>query len=102
VLNVDKPTEFLKYELNVPKVMVQNDNLSGGKDLISDIKEKVFQMEDVDPDTFVSMAKVLEAEGKVFEKNADGSFKVPKFELNLILKIKRKHLKFEKTKFKDI
>jgi len=68
-----------------------------------DVSEKVFEMEDVDPDDFQTKAKILEAEqGKVFEKNADGTFKVPKFELNLILKVKRKHLIFEGVKFKDL
>lgn len=48
------------------------------------------------------MAKALEAEGQVFKKDADGNFIVPIFELNLTLKIKRKHLLFEEVKFKDL
>lgn len=42
-----------------------------------------------------------EAAGKPVEKDAEGNQKIPKFELNLVLKIKRKHLEMKETKFQD-
>lgn len=85
----------------MPKIDLKNDNEEGAKVLISDIKEKSFEMEDIDPDMFVSAAKSLEAEGIVFKKDADGNIIAPKFELNLILKIKRKHLLMPEIKLVD-
>lgn len=98
---MDKPDEYLKYDLSVPKIDLKNDNDPGAKELVSDIKEKVFEMEDVDPDAFVSAAKSLEAEGVVFKKDSNGNIIPPKFELNLILKIKRKHLLMHEVKLVD-
>lgn len=87
--------------MNVPKIDLKNDNSEGAQVLISDIKEKSFEMEDIDPDMFVSAAKSLEAEGIVFKKDADGNIIAPKFEVNLILKIKRKHLLMPEVKLID-
>jgi len=58
-------------------------------------------MEDIDTDIFTAKMKALEAEGKPVEKDTDGNTRVPKFELNLILKVKRKHLEMKGTLFTD-
>jgi len=36
--------------LIIPKVLLKNDNEEGAQELISDVKEKTFEFEDVDPD----------------------------------------------------
>lgn len=53
--------------------MLKNDNEEGAQELISDVKEKTFEFEDVDPDTYILTAKALEAEGQVFKKDSDGN-----------------------------
>ena len=45
--------------------------------------------------------KEHEAAGKIVDKDSQGNYKVPKFELNLVLTIKRKHLIMNETKMQD-
>lgn len=82
-------------------VQLVDDNLPEAKEKKSDVKEKIFEMEDVDPDAFVAKMQAQEAAGKKIEKNEDGSYNIPKFELNYILKVKRKHILFKNIKFKN-
>jgi len=46
---LEDPTESLKYKITA-KMRLKNDNEDGAKDLISDVKEKLLDMEDVDKD----------------------------------------------------
>lgn len=87
--------------MTVPKVELKNDNELGAKELKSDIKDKSFEMEDIDPDSFIQGAKEMEINGNVFKKDSQGNIIVPKFELNLVLKIKRKHLLMKEIKLVD-
>lgn len=82
-------------------VNLNNENSENSKTLVSDVKEKVFDMMDIDPEGYVIKMQQHEALGKPVEKDAEGNFKIPKFELNLVLKIKRKHLEMKDTKFQD-
>jgi len=54
-------------------VELKDDNPADSKVKQSDVNEKVFEMEDVDPDAFIAKMKSLEAAGKPVQKNADGS-----------------------------
>lgn len=83
-------------------VELADDNAPESKIKKSDVKEKIFEMEDVDPDAFVAKMQALEADKKPVQKNKDGSYAIPKFELNQILKIKRKHVIFKNIKFKNL
>lgn len=46
---LEDPAESLKYKITA-KMRLKNDNVEGAKDLISDVKEKLLDMEDVDKD----------------------------------------------------
>lgn len=46
---MENPAESLKYKIT-SKMKLKNDNEEGAKDLISDVKEKLLDMEDVDKD----------------------------------------------------
>lgn len=59
-------------------------------------------VEDVDPDSYLAKAQALEAAKKEVPKNEDGTYKVPKFELNYAIKIKRKHVIFKNMRFKNL
>jgi len=63
-------------------VELVDDNGSDSKEKQSDVTEKIFEMEDIDPDLFAKKTAQLEAQGKKVDKNEDGSFLIPKFELN--------------------
>lgn len=46
---LEDPVEALKYKITA-KMKLKNDNEEGAKDLVSDVKEKLLDMEDVDKD----------------------------------------------------
>jgi len=54
-------------------VELVDDNPPDAKQKQTDVLQKVFAMEDVDPDLFAKKMQQLEAAGKHVDKNTDGS-----------------------------
>jgi len=63
-------------------VELLDDNSPDSSTKQTDVAEKEFEMEDIDPDLFAKKMAQLEAQGKTVDKNEDGSYTIPKFELN--------------------
>jgi len=52
--------EALKYKITA-KIKIKNDNEPNAKDLQSDVKEKLLEMEDIDKDEYLEKARIMKA-----------------------------------------